>query len=102
MSSVMDIYQQLCTEDRFPSAEVTDPKRRKQRRDDLKTALRYLAASYDTTPEQLTLTDDLEATCRETLKHYLTAQGKGKSTIRNAGQNITQYLNAYHALQQTP
>jgi hypothetical protein len=92
MPTLLRVYHQLCTDDDLPD----------KRRKDLLTALRYLAASYDTTPDQLSLTPEIEATYRQRLRDFLTAQDKGHSTIRNAIQGIGQYLKAYHGTVQTP
>ena len=92
MPTLLKVYHQLCTEDRLPD----------NRRKDILTALRYLAASSDTTPEQCSLTPEVEATYRQRLRRLLLAQRKGPSTIRNAIQGIGQYLKAYHQMDQSP
>jgi hypothetical protein len=88
VSTLFQVYQKLCTEDRIPD----------KRQKDVLTALRYLAAMHDATPDSLPLTDDLEATYNQDLRTYLTAQGKGQSTIRNTIQGIGQFLRAYHQI----
>jgi hypothetical protein len=99
VSTLMDVYHQLCTEDRIPET----------RRKNFRTTLRYLAESYDSTPDRLALTPEVESTYRDHLRDYLTAQGKhltkqGKpsSAIRNAIQEVGQFLKAYHELTRTP
>jgi hypothetical protein len=101
VSSLIDIYQRLCTEDRFPSAEVTDPTRRTQRQHNLKTSLRYLAEAYDGTPDRLQVAQ-VDGTYKDRLRASLTAQGKhltkaGKpsTTVRNTIQDIGQFLRAH-------
>jgi hypothetical protein len=94
VSSLMDIYQRLCTDDRFPSADVTDPTRRHQRQQNLKTSIRYLAAAYDSTPDRLDVTA-VDGTYKDRLRTHLTAQGKGHSTVRNTIQDIGQFLRAH-------
>jgi integrase len=102
VSSMMHVYQDICTRDLFPSSEITDPKKRRQRQSNLKTSLRYLAAACDETPERLSLTEAIEATYQSRLRSVLTAQGKGASTIRNTIQDVGQFLKAYHQLLATP
>lgn len=92
MSSILEVYRLLCTEDRLPV----------NRRKDILTALRYLAASQQSSPERLELTPELEATYREALQAYLVAQKKGPYTVRNVIQAIGQYLKAWHVRQDTP
>jgi hypothetical protein len=90
MSSLMQQYQKLCSEGRI------SPKRRKN----FLSALRHLAAAYDTTPERLTLTPEVKGTYRNQLKHYLIAQGKSPLAIRNASQEIGQLIRLIDALPQ--
>jgi hypothetical protein len=52
MQTILDIFEELCREQHLP------PTRQK----DIKTAIRYLAASHDSTPERLAWTEGLEAT----------------------------------------
>jgi hypothetical protein len=92
MPSLLDLYQQICTEKLIPSS----------RQKDFRTALNYLAASYDTTPEKLPLTEAIEAHYRNQLRTYFEAHPKGKSTIRNTIQAVGQILRAVHHLTQTP
>src|SRR5262249_51303206 len=96
--SVMHIYQRLCTEERFPSPDVTDGKRRTQRQQNLRTSLRYLAEAFGTSPERLELTPDVEGTYQDRLRAYLQAQEKGYSTIRNTIQDMGQYRRPYKGL----
>jgi hypothetical protein len=98
VSTLMDVYQHLCTDDRFPSADVTDPKRRQQRQRNLKTSLRYLGSAFESTPERLELTPEVEGSYKDRLRASLMAQGKGHSTVRNTIQDIGQFLRAYHEL----
>jgi hypothetical protein len=65
------------------------------------TSLRYLAAAYDGTPDRVPLTPEVEATYEPHMRAYLTAQGKGYYVIRNAVQEVKQFLAAFHALHQT-
>jgi hypothetical protein len=98
VSTLSEVYHRLCTEERFPSKDVTDCQKRQQRQSNLKTSLRYLAAAHDSTPETLFLTPEVEATYKDQIRSYLTAQGKGLSTIRNSIQDVGQFLRAYHQL----
>ena len=66
LSTVLDMYQQLCT------AGLLTEKRRKNSL----TSLPFLAKCYDSTPEQLMITRDLEATYADRLRDYFMAQGK--------------------------
>jgi integrase len=66
-------------------------------------SLRHLAAAHGSTPECLALTPEIEADYRERLGDYLTAQGKHltkvgqpSSAIRNARQEVGQFLRMYH------
>jgi hypothetical protein len=88
MPTLEEFYTTICAKDLFPSSVVTDPERRRQRQANLNTAIRYLAASYNTTPQRLPLTTEVEAAYRQRLRYTLTARGKGVWTIRNAIQNI--------------
>jgi hypothetical protein len=89
----------LCTIHECPRTNGLIPPRRQK---DVMTALRYLAASYGTTPDLLPLTPAIETTYRQQLREHLTAQGKGHSTVRNSIQGVGQYLKAVHAILQTP
>ena len=98
MSSLMEVYQQLCKHDLLPE----------KRRKNFLTSIRYLAKSYDSTPEQLAVTRDLEATYAEHLRDYLTAEGKHLTregqpsvTMRNTVQEVKQLLAQYHTLTHT-
>jgi hypothetical protein len=91
VSTLLHVYQQLCTDGLLPD----------NRQKDILTALRYLSSSYDMTPDTLPLTPEVEISYRQQLRDYLTAQRKGHSTIRNSIQGIGQYLKAFHQLQQT-
>jgi hypothetical protein len=101
VSSLSEIYRQLCTEDRFPSPDVTDPKRRLQRQNNLKTSLRYLAEAHGSTPDRLPLTPEVEDSYNLRLRDYLKAQGKGHSTVRNTINDIGQFLRIYRQLPKT-
>lgn len=90
MSTVLEVYQQLCSQALIP------PTRQK----DVMTALRYLAAAHDSTPDRLPLTRDVESTYKDQLLAYLTGQGKGHSTVRNSIQGVGQFLRAHHQLPQ--
>jgi site-specific recombinase XerD len=98
VSSILEIYQQLCTADLIPLSQGKKPD---QRRNDIKTALTYLAKAYDTRPDQLVLTPEVESTYPQRLRAYLMAENKGHSTIRNAIQGVGQFLRAFHQLKQT-
>ena len=88
MSSLQEIFDGLCTSEAIP----------KTRYKDVLTALRYLAAAHDSTPEVLSLMPEMEQTYKAVLRDYLTAQKKGPSTIRNSIQGVGQFLRAYHQL----
>jgi hypothetical protein len=88
---VLEVYRRVCTKGLIPH----------NRQKDVMTALRYLASSYGTTPDLLPLTPEAEMTYRQRLRDYLSAQGKGHSTIRNSIQGIGQYLKAFHQMMQT-
>jgi hypothetical protein len=92
MSTLMDMFQSLCTKHLIPET----------RQKDIKTALRYLAAAYTSVPERLTLTNEMELMYKHVLREHLVAQGKKAATIRNTVQSIGQFLRAYHALVRTP
>jgi hypothetical protein len=92
VSTLLAVYQNLCTDGLLPD----------NRRKDILTALKYLAASYETTPDKLPLIPEVEETYRQRLRTHLASQDKGRSTIRNSMQGIGQYLKAFHQLQQTP
>src|SRR5687768_3782251 len=82
MPTLLQVYQQVCTQGLIPST----------RQKDMLTSLRYLAASYDSTPDRLPVTEALETTYRPHLKAYLRTQGKKHATIRNSLQNLGQFL----------
>jgi hypothetical protein len=90
MSSLMQQYQKLCSE------EQISPKRQKN----FLSALRHLAAAYDTTLDRLTLTPEIKGTYRDQLKRYLMAQGKSALAIRNGSQEIGQLIRLMDALPQ--
>lgn len=92
MVTLLDVYEQVCTEKRIPAA----------RQKDVKTALKYLAASYGTTPHAIPITESLEATYQARLRAYFTEHPKGTSTIRNTIQAIGQFLKAFHQLTESP
>jgi hypothetical protein len=94
MPSVMDVCMQVCTH-HPPLIAVS-------RHKDVKTALKYLASAYGTTPEKLSFTPAVEASYRETLRTYFNQHPKGQSTIRNTFQYLAQLLKAFHTLEQTP
>lgn len=75
MSTLMDMFQSLCTKHLIPET----------RQKDIKTALRYLAAAYTSVPERLTLTNEMELMYKHVLREHLVAQGKKAATIRNRG-----------------
>ncbi|MDQ3828657.1 MAG: hypothetical protein M3361_04970 [Candidatus Tectomicrobia bacterium] len=84
MATIASVYHTLCTEDRIPES----------RQKDVLTALRYLAAAYDSTFDALILTPAIERTYRDTLREYLMKAGKKASTIRNSIQGVGQFLRA--------
>jgi hypothetical protein len=84
MATIADVYHTLCTENRIPDT----------RQKDVLTALRYLAAAYDSTFDELILTPAIERTYRDTLRDYLVKAGKKASTIRNSIQGVGQFLRA--------
>jgi hypothetical protein len=90
MSSLLDVYRQLCHEGRLP------PTRQKN----ILTGLRYLAAAHDSAPERFMVTPAVEATYKAVLRQSLTAQGKGPSTITAAIQCVGQFLRARDQLPQ--
>ena len=92
MPSLMKVYQDICRE------HLITPSRQK----DIKTALTYLASSYDSTPDVLLMSENLEATYRHQMRTYFDAHPKGQSTIRNSMQAVGQFLKAAHQLTQTP
>jgi hypothetical protein len=100
VSTLLKVYQKLCTEDLIPE----------KRQKDVLTALRYLAAAHDSTPDKLHLTPEIEANYKEQLRTYLIAQGKHLTrkgtlspTVRNSIQGVGQFLRAHHQLpQKTP
>lgn len=92
MSTLAEIFQSLGTRQGIKAT----------RQKDIKSGLRYLAAAYQSTPEQLTLSPDIETQYKVVLREYLTAEGKGELTIRNMIQAAGQALRAYHAMMQTP
>jgi hypothetical protein len=92
MPSLLKVYQDISRENLIP------PRRQK----DVKTALTYLAASYDSTPDILSISENLEATYRHQMRTYFDGHPKGKSTVRNSIQAIGQFLKAAHQLTQTP
>jgi hypothetical protein len=88
VSTVFEICHQLGTDHRLP------PRRLK----DIMTALKYLAAAYDRTPEQLALTPEIEAEYKAKLRDFMTLQHKHPRTIRNTVQSVGQFLRAVHEL----
>jgi hypothetical protein len=90
MSSMMQQYEKLCREG------LISVKRRKN----FLSALRHLAAAFDTTPDRLTLTPEVKGTYRDRLKHYLIAQSKSPLAIRNASQEIGQLIRLIDVLPQ--
>jgi hypothetical protein len=92
MISVMHLYEEVCRKQLIPAS----------RQKDIRTAINYLAASTDTTPEALPLDRTLEATYRNQLRAYFSVHPKGRSTIRNTIQAIGQLLKAAHQLDQSP
>ena len=84
------------------SSSVADQHLPSTRQKDIKTAIKYLAASYNTIPQALTWTTDLEAMYREHLRTYLEHQHKGVYTIRNVLQTIGQFWKVMHTYQLTP
>jgi Phage integrase family len=94
MPTLLEVYHQLCTFDPSPIPLA--------RRKDFLTALNYLAASYDTTPDVLPVTSTLEAEYRTHLRPYLQSLAKGHSTIRNTLQTLAQLWKAMHATDRTP
>jgi Phage integrase family len=88
MSSVLDVYRQLCTEDRLPGKRLKN----------FRTSVDYLAAAYETTPERLELTPEVEGTYKDRLRTFLTDQGKGKVVIRNTVQEVGQLLRTWQQL----
>jgi hypothetical protein len=91
MPSLLKVYQDICRENLIRSG----------RQKDVKTALTYLAASYDSTPDILAMSESLEATYRQRMRTYFDDHPKGQSTIRNSIQAIGQFLKAAHQLTQT-
>jgi hypothetical protein len=91
MPTLMEAYRQVQVQKPFSDTRAKD----------VMTALRYLAASHDSTPDVLSLTPEVEASYRERLRAHLTTQGKGHSTVRNAIQNVGQCLAKYHEVTQT-
>ena len=94
MTSIMDVCTQVCTHQPPLIAEMSHK--------NVKTALKYLASAYGTTPEKLSFTPAMEASYRELLRTYFDQHPKGQSTIRNTFQYLTQLLKAFHTLEQTP
>jgi hypothetical protein len=62
MPSVMEVFIQVCLQ--------SPPLIKEKRQKDVRTALKYLASAYGTTPEQLVLTPALEAGYREQLHRH--------------------------------
>jgi hypothetical protein len=94
MPSLSDVCTQVCTH-HSPLIAVS-------RHKDVKTAVKYLASAYGTTPEKLILTPAIEAGYREQLRCYFDQHPKGRSTTRNTLQYLAQLLRAFHTLDETP
>jgi hypothetical protein len=94
MPSVMEVFTQVCLQ--------SPPLIKEKRQKDVRTALKYLASAYGTTPEQLVLTPALEAGYREQLHRHFDEYPKSALTIRNTLQSLGQLWKAFHTLDRTP
>jgi hypothetical protein len=102
MPTLLEVYQQFCAYDDVHEKKLFAPSRRK----DILTSVKYLAASYNTTPDQLEWSLDLEMEYRQRLQDYFEQHPKSHWTIRNTQQNLAQLWKAWHqiseALPDTP
>lgn len=96
MPSMTDVFLQVCAHPHEPPL-IADNSHK-----NVKTALKYLASAYGTTPEKLAFTSDIEAGYREQLRAYFDEHPKGQSTIRNTLQYLAQLWKAFHTIDRTP